>query len=57
MEQTNCLSHIHGKHIDKNFNKMISSWEIEIPPYESKEELRQKLLLAIFEGQESFMMN
>jgi len=27
---------------------------MELPDYKSKEELRQKLLLAVFEGQEGF---
>jgi len=30
--------------------------QIEIPEYKSKEEFKQKLLLAIYEGQESFMI-
>jgi len=30
--------------------------QIEIPVYESKEIFKQKLLLAIYEGQESFMI-
>jgi len=32
------------------------SWTINIPEYQTKEELKQKLLLAIFEGQQSFQL-
>jgi len=29
---------------------------MDIPKYKSKENMRQKILMAIFEGQESFQM-
>lgn len=32
------------------------SWNMEIPCYKSKEDMKNKILLAIFEGQGSFDM-
>ena len=42
--------------VNEEYNEIFSILEIQIPPYDTKEELKQKLLLAIFEGQEGFML-
>ena len=33
---------------------LLSSYEIEIPEYDSKDILREKILIAIFEGVDGF---
>ena len=60
----NCLNRIpfqlviHGKASDfGGLLILFSSYEIEIPEYESKETLREKLLIAIFEGSDGFFMS
>jgi len=54
MIKPNFQLHIHGKYFSYNCADVFSSYEVELPEYESKEILREKILMAIFEGIDGF---